>query len=201
MASPVPSATSTLPLRRCKSGSTLTRSRLRARGSYDGNLEEDLCLTFSVDEEAFGQRTAVELRAGGRVTAVTKENRIEYIHLMADYRLNKQLAAQSKAFLDGLHDVVPAGWLRLFSTPELQRLVNGDDAPVNVSDLRKHTKYYGGYTDLSPTIRDFWSVLGEFSAKVSSSFSADIPRANKTVARDSPLGRACVCASRTVRSY
>ena len=150
-----------------KSGSTLTRSRLRrARGSYDGNLEEDLCLTFSVDEEAFGQRTAVELRAGGRVTAVTKENRIEYIHLMADYRLNRQLAAQSKAFVDGLHDVVPTGWLRLFSAPELQRLINGDDAPVNVADLRKHTKYYGGYTDFSPTVRDFWSVLQEFSAEV-----------------------------------
>ena len=133
---------------------------------YDGNLEEDLCLTFSVDEEAFGQRTAVELRAGGRVTAVTKENRIEYIHLMADYRLNRQLAAQSKAFVDGLHDVVPTGWLRLFSAPELQRLINGDDAPVNVADLRKHTKYYGGYTDFSPTVRDFWSVLQEFSAEV-----------------------------------
>jgi len=132
---------------------------------YDGNLEEDLCLTFSVDEEAFGQRTAVELRAGGRVTAVTKENRIEYIHLMADYRLNRQLAAQSKAFVDGLHDVVPTGWLRLFSAPELQRLINGDDAPVNVADLRKHTKYYGGYTDFSPTVRDFWSVLQEFSAE------------------------------------
>jgi hypothetical protein len=123
-------------------------------------------LTFSVDEEAFGQRTAVELRAGGRVTAVTKENRIEYIHLMADYRLNRQLAAQSKAFVDGLYDVVPTGWLRLFSAPELQRLINGDDAPVNVADLRKHTKYYGGYTDFSPTVRDFWSVLHEFSAEV-----------------------------------
>ena len=158
----------TLPTRRCAFGSALqarTHPSL-ARGSYDGNLEEDLCLTFSVDEEAFGQRTAVELRAGGWVTAVTKENRIEYIHLMADYRLNKQLAAQSKAFVDGLHDVVPTGWLRLFSAPELQRLINGDDAPVNVADLRKHTKYYGGYNDFSPTVRDFWSVLQELSAEV-----------------------------------
>ena len=101
---------------------------------------------------------------------MTKENRIEYIHLMADYRLNKQMAAQSKAFVDGLHEVVPAGWLRLFSAPELQRLINGDDAPVDVADLRKHTRYYGGYTDFSPTVRDFWSVLAELSAEDCSLF-------------------------------
>jgi hypothetical protein len=43
----------------------------------------------------------------------------------------------NQAFVDGLHDVVPTGWLRLFSAPELQRLINGDDAPVDVADLRK----------------------------------------------------------------
>jgi len=164
---------------------------------YDGDLE-DLCLTFSVDEETFGKRTEVELRDGGRAIAVTKENRIEYIHLMADYRLNKQLAAQSKAFLDGLHDVVPGGWLRLFSAPELQRLINGDDAPVNVSDLRKHTKYYGGYTDLSPTIRDFWSVLGELSAKVSSAVTVHNPCSSQPWRATHPS--ACPRASRTARS-
>lgn len=33
----------------------------------------------------------VELKPGGRDVVVTNQNRIEYIHLMADYRLNKQV--------------------------------------------------------------------------------------------------------------
>uniref|UniRef100_A0A7S0J4Y7 HECT-type E3 ubiquitin transferase n=1 Tax=Calcidiscus leptoporus TaxID=127549 RepID=A0A7S0J4Y7_9EUKA len=130
---------------------------------YEGNVELDLCLTFSVDHDDLGVRETVELREVGSTIPVTKENRIEYVHLMADYALNKQLAPQSKAFVRGFHSVVPAGWLRLFSTPELQRLINGDDSPVDIEDLRKHTRYAGGYNDFSPTVRDLWSVLGTFS--------------------------------------
>eukprot|EP00966_Prymnesium_polylepis_P015379 355804-Prymnesium_polylepis.1 len=82
---------------------------------------------------------------------------------MADYRLNRQLAVQSKAVVAGLCDVVPAGWLRFFSTPELQRLIGGDDVAVDVADLKKHTRYAGGFNELSPTVRDLWAVLGDFS--------------------------------------
>jgi hypothetical protein len=35
---------------------------------------------------------------------------------------------------------VPQDWLRLFSAPELQRLISGDDTPIDLADLRKHTK-------------------------------------------------------------
>ena len=123
-----------------------------------------LCsLTFSVDDEEFGQRVTVDLKEGGRCVAVTVENRIEYVHLMADYRLNGQIAKQSKALLAGVHAVVPPGWLRLFNRPELQRLMSGDDIAMDVSDLKRHTKYAGGYNELSPTVRDLWAVLGDFS--------------------------------------
>ena len=44
---------------------------------------------------------------------------------------------------------------------KLQRLVNGDDAPVDVGDLRKHTRYAAGYNAMSPTVRDLWAVVGE----------------------------------------
>ena len=45
----------------------------------------------------------------------------------------------------------------------LQRLIGGDDADVDVADLRRHVKYCGGYNDLSPTVRDLWAVLSEAS--------------------------------------
>ena len=107
---------------------------------YDGDVEGDLCLTFSIDTEEFGSRSTVELRDGGRAMAVTADNRIEYVHLVADYRLNQQIAIQTKAVLSGMHAVVPQGWLRLFNRPELQRLIGGDDVAVDITDLRKHTK-------------------------------------------------------------
>ena len=138
-------------------------SSLEMLKRYDGDVEGDLCLSFCVDEEQFGARRTVDLREGGSAIPVTTENRIEYVHLMADYRLNKQLAPQVKAFVDGLHAVVPPGWLRLFSAPELQRLISGDDAAVDIADLRKYAKYAGGYHAASPTVRDLWAVLGELS--------------------------------------
>jgi len=42
---------------------------------YEGDVENDLCLSFVVEEEAFGQRSEVELREGGGGVAVTAENR------------------------------------------------------------------------------------------------------------------------------
>ena len=36
-------------------------------------------------------QAVVELLPGGKDITVTNENKLQYIHLMADYRLNKQV--------------------------------------------------------------------------------------------------------------
>ena len=41
---------------------------------------------------------------GGRCVAVTADNRIEYVHLIADYRLNQQIAKQTKALKGALNE-------------------------------------------------------------------------------------------------
>lgn len=94
---------------------------------------------------------------------MTSANRIEYIHLMADYKLNKQIRTQCIAFKQGLTNVIPLEWIQMFNNKELQVLISGAEIPVDVDDLKQYTKYSGGYTDDHPTIKIFWKVVRNFS--------------------------------------
>ena len=87
--------------------------------SYDGDVE-DLALTFSVVNSALGETEVVELKAGGQDIAVTSKNLIEYIHLVAHYRLNKQIHEHCVAFQQGFASVIDLSWLRMFNHKELQ---------------------------------------------------------------------------------
>ncbi len=48
--------------------------------------------------EEIGQKKVEELKPGGKDIPVDDKNKIEYIHHMADYKLNKQIKAQCNAF-------------------------------------------------------------------------------------------------------
>ena len=65
----------------------------------------------------------VELKPGGKDIPVTSANRIAYIHLVADYRLNKQIRQHCLAFRQGLANVVNLEWLRMFDQQEIQVLL------------------------------------------------------------------------------
>ena len=82
---------------------------------------------------------------------------------MADYKLNKQIRAQCHAFKQGIGNVVPLDWLQMFNNKELQVLISGAQIPVDVSDLKQHTNYTGGYAPEHPTIVAFWKVVDEFN--------------------------------------
>lgn len=87
--------------------------------SYDGDFA-DLSLTFSTTRERFGQDETVDLVPGGRNIEVTKENRMRFIYVMADYKVNKQFKRQAMAFVRGMHDMVDPQWLRMFAAEELR---------------------------------------------------------------------------------
>ena len=48
--------------------------------------------------EEIGETHLEELKPNGSLIPVTNENRIEYIHLVADYKLNRQIRSQCSAF-------------------------------------------------------------------------------------------------------
>lgn len=57
---------------------------------YDGDVKE-LCLDFTVTEESLGKRHTIELKSGGKDTSVKNENKLQYVHAIADYKLNRQV--------------------------------------------------------------------------------------------------------------
>ena len=65
--------------------------------NYDGDVQ-DLGLDFTIVSEEIGQAHVEEMKLGGANIPVTNENRIEYIHLVADFKLNRQIRSQCVAF-------------------------------------------------------------------------------------------------------
>nr|XP_010961270.2 ubiquitin-protein ligase E3C isoform X2 [Camelus bactrianus] len=130
--------------------------------SYEGDVEE-LGLNFTVVNNDLGEAQVVELKLGGKDIPVTSANRIAYIHLVADYRLNRQIRQHCLAFRQGLANVVSLEWLRMFDQQEIQVLISGAQVPISLEDLKSFTNYSGGYSADHPVIRVFWRVVEGFT--------------------------------------
>jgi len=121
-------------------------------------------LTFEVNLN--NEQEAVELVPGGSNKAVTKDNVIEYAHLISHRLLNVQGAPQIRAFLRGFRDLIPAAWVRLFSAHELQKLVSGDDSVqgIDVKSFQSTMTYAAGYHASQPIMHWFWEIIEEMTA-------------------------------------
>uniref|UniRef100_A0A8C7X8P9 Ubiquitin-protein ligase E3C n=1 Tax=Oryzias sinensis TaxID=183150 RepID=A0A8C7X8P9_9TELE len=130
--------------------------------SYEDDVEE-LGLNFTVVNNDLGEAQVVELKPGGKDIPVTTANRIAYIHLVADYRLNKHMRPHCLAFRQGLANVVNLEWLRMFDQQEIQVLISGAYVPISLEDLKNFTNYSGGYSANHPVIQIFWEVVEGFT--------------------------------------
>ncbi len=121
---------------------------------------KSLGLTF---ETTAGKSKTVELIPGGSNVLVTKENVIQYIHLVSHQRMNIAGSRQTHAFLHGFRDIIPAPWVRLFSAYEFQKLISGDDAVqgIDVQGMMNVTRYSGGLHPSQPIVRWLWEVVNE----------------------------------------
>ena len=102
---------------------------------YEGDVS-DLELTFSFDKSILGRTVNFEIVPGGSTIYVTNENRIAYIHMLANYQMFTMIKDQTNAFLRGFRQVIRPDWLHMFDVQELQMLISGDSSDIDVPDLR-----------------------------------------------------------------
>ena len=142
---------------------------------------EDLNLTFSVSRPRVSggdEMEAVALIPGGLSTAVTAATLTRYLHVLSDWKLNRSLHAQCRAFQQGLQSVIPREWLSVFTAEELRLLISGED-DVDLRDLRANTVYGSGYSASHEVIGWYWQVVEEMTPSERSAllrFVTSVPR-------------------------
>lgn len=55
---------------------------------------------------------------------------------MAHFRMYRQIKEQTAAFRRGFRSVISPDLLLMFSAPEFQKLISGDNADLDIQDLR-----------------------------------------------------------------
>jgi E3 ubiquitin-protein ligase HERC4 len=126
-------------------------------------------LTFQVTEQSFGASINYELIANGANTAVTHDNKEEYVQAYIDYKLNHSVAKEFDAFARGFHRVCGGQVLNLFHPQELMELVVGSQH-YDFSELEVAATYQGEYYHNHPVILRFWEVFRSYPIEMKKKF-------------------------------
>lgn len=126
----------------------------------DNSIEGVLDLTFSADDERFGEVVTVDLKPDGRNIEVTDENKKEYVELYTQWRISNRVQEQFKAFMDGFNELIPEDLVTVFDERELELLIGGI-AEIDIEDWKKHTDYRG-YQESDEVVQWFWKCVSEW---------------------------------------
>ena len=108
---------------------------------FDGDVQETYCRDFVAPVERYGTITNVPLIPNGEGTAVTNENRQEFVDAYIRYLLDTSVTRQFEPFKRGFFTVCAGNALSLFRAEEIELLVRGSDEQLDVDSLRAVAVY------------------------------------------------------------
>ncbi|KAH9813128.1 hypothetical protein DFH28DRAFT_377283 [Melampsora americana] len=129
----------------------------------DNDITDVIENSFSVEDEKFGEVVTIDLKEDGRNIPVTEDNKKEYIDLITQWRIEKRVADQFKAFLTGFNELIPQDLINVFDERELELLIGGM-SDIDVDDWIKHTDYRG-YQQDDQVIKWFWQAVRAWPAE------------------------------------
>jgi len=137
----------------------------------------DCCFSVAVEDDKTGGQSELALCVDGLTRAVTEENKLEYIALLAQWKSRFSVEPLLGPFLSGFHELVPSATLQASGiTPwELGQLLSGRES-VDVDDLRAYVVYQSislseeevaagavPFGDLHEQVVWFWQCCRELS--------------------------------------
>jgi hypothetical protein len=137
----------------------------------------DCCFSVAVEDDKAGGQSELALCVDGLTRAVTEENKLEYIALLAQWKSRFSVEPLLGPFLRGFQELVPAATLQACGiTPwELGQLLSGRES-VDVDDLRAYVVYQSiglseeeaaagtvPFGDLHEQVVWFWQCCRELS--------------------------------------
>ena len=118
-------------------------------------------LVFVIEIASCNHLYTFELLPNGHQIEVNSSNINDYIRLYVDYYMNTSIKKAFVAFIEGFQLLTEQTALILFKAEELEELVCGQPE-LNFNDLQSITKYDGGFTETSLSIKWFWEIVHEF---------------------------------------
>ena len=104
----------------------------------ENDITDVLDETFSVTEDRFGEHVIVKLRSGGATQDVTETKKDQYVDLVVAH----QIAAQFRAFMEGLGNVLPLDLLQVSYEHDLELLIGGMTG-IDIDDWMRFTDCHG----------------------------------------------------------
>jgi len=126
----------------------------------DNDISEALDgLTFTITSN---DGTEKELIPGGKRKKVTNDNKTDYLDLLVEYKLTKELDSHFHALLKGFSDIIPLKEIHIFNETEFELILCGKET-IDVADLKRNVQLKFGYGENSETILNLWKVLRSFT--------------------------------------
>jgi ubiquitin-protein ligase E3 C len=125
-------------------------------------------MTFEIDDDSGGLgvvKTVDLLRGSGAQRKVlTRGDVNHYVVLVTRYWMFDRIQHHIEHIRLGINDVVPLDFFNMFNSTELQTLLSGSEAAIDVADWRENSSYHGFSGPDDPVLIMFWRVVEEFSA-------------------------------------
>lgn len=131
--------------------------------TLDNDITDILELTFSVEDDQFGEITTIDLKPNGRNIEVTNDNKLEYVELVTEWKISKRIEEQFNAFVTGFNELIPQELVNVFDERELELLIGGI-AEIDVDDWKKHTDYRG-YSESDQVVQWFWQCVRSWDSE------------------------------------